>query len=318
MNSTHLKKLASFFTQSAPPTSPGTTSPGSETGADLPARPPQANPNRVYILGPMRGIPQYNFPAFDAMEKELRRWGYDPVNPAALDRDHGFVLENVPANQDWTKMPAGMKIRDIVLRDLRAVMSCGSYIALPGYEKSKGATAEKGVLDWLGATRLEQSTSWPDSFATFVNPAHFAAAANGVPFPVSGCSTEPPTQSTACTGGRIENPKDAAGRKKTPLGLVPWVGVVALSRVMKLGAAKYGPNNWRRSNPCATVYVEAAMRHLLAYLDGQDIDPESKESHLAHVMANMCILMDAAAVGSLNDDRPKSGVVVSALEKAPS
>jgi hypothetical protein len=43
-----------------------------------------------------------------------------------------------------------------------------------------------------------------------------------------------------------------------------------------------------------------------AWWDGQDIDPESGQSHLAHVRANMGILLDAEANGCLQDDRPSS------------
>ena len=50
---------------------------------------------RVYLAGPMSGIPLYNFPAFHAMEARLRARGYDVVNPAALEvhkaGDHEWV-----------------------------------------------------------------------------------------------------------------------------------------------------------------------------------------------------------------------------------
>lgn len=103
------------------------------------------------------------------------------------------------------------------------------------------------------------------------------------------------------------NPKDAEGLKKAPLRLVPPSALVAMSRVMKLGGDKYGPYNWRDNSILYTVYIEAAMRHLLALADGEDKDPESGESHAAHVMACMGILIDAITVGVIKDDRYKSG-----------
>jgi hypothetical protein len=73
----------------------------------------------------------------------------------------------------------------------------------------------------------------------------------------------------------------------------------------KLGADKYGPWNWRETGVCASTYVNAIMRHLNAWRDGEDLDPESGFSHLAHIACSCNILMDAAAVGKLQDDRNK-------------
>lgn len=103
------------------------------------------------------------------------------------------------------------------------------------------------------------------------------------------------------------NPKDALGLKKPPLRLVPSAGIIYVSRVMGLGAKKYGPYNWRDKAIRYSVYVEAAQRHLLQALDGEDIDPESGQPHAAHAAACMMILLDAMATGNLVDDRPLPG-----------
>jgi hypothetical protein len=55
----------------------------------------------------------------------------------------------------------------------------------------------------------------------------------------------------------------------------------------------------------STVYYDAALRHLMAWFDGETIDPESGLSHLAHVMACCNILLDAEKNGKLNDNRDK-------------
>jgi hypothetical protein len=103
------------------------------------------------------------------------------------------------------------------------------------------------------------------------------------------------------------NPKDKLGLTKPRLSLVPPPLMIYVSKVMELGAKKYGPYNWRGNAVLATVYVEAAMRHLLAYLDGEALDPESGQPHTAHVAACMGILLDAEATGNLDDDRPTPG-----------
>jgi Domain of unknown function (DUF5664) len=103
------------------------------------------------------------------------------------------------------------------------------------------------------------------------------------------------------------NPKDLIGEKKPMLWLVPSALLIIVSKVMELGAKKYGPYNWRTKKVRSTVYITAAMRHLLSALDGEEIDPESGQPHIAHAAACCAILLDAKATGNLVDDRPTPG-----------
>ena len=75
--------------------------------------------------------------------------------------------------------------------------------------------------------------------------------------------------------------------------------------VMKDGAEKYGPFNWRKTKVNASTYISATHRHFNAWTEGENIDPESGLHHLAHVAANIFILLDAILTKSLIDDRPK-------------
>jgi len=104
---------------------------------------------------------------------------------------------------------------------------------------------------------------------------------------------------------QYNDPKGKAGSLKAPLGLVPPYAMEQTSWVHKLGASKYGEFNWRYTGVCATTYVNAILRHLNAWRDGEDLDPESGFSHLAHIACSCNILMDAAKVGKLQDDRNK-------------
>jgi hypothetical protein len=101
------------------------------------------------------------------------------------------------------------------------------------------------------------------------------------------------------------NPKTEFGAKKPSTDCIPATAIVHLGAVMKDGAEKYGKFNWRVDRVSASVYHNALMRHLLAWADGEDIDPEaqSKTPHLAHIMACCAILLDAHECGMLNDDR---------------
>jgi hypothetical protein len=118
-------------------------------------------------------------------------------------------------------------------------------------------------------------------------------------------------------GALSNNPKDAIGRTKTPMHLIPPTALVEMARVMGLGAEKYGPYNWRDASVAATVYLAAGQRHIVAFLDGENADPESGASHLAHAAACMSILIDAFATGNVVDDRPKPGPAAAMMAGVP-
>jgi hypothetical protein len=101
----------------------------------------------------------------------------------------------------------------------------------------------------------------------------------------------------------MNDPKGEAGAKKTPLGLIPPSAMEEVAWVHKLGSDKYGPFNWRETGVCASTYVNAILRHLNSWRDGEDLDPESGRSHIAHIATSCNILLDAAACGTLEDDR---------------
>ena len=90
---------------------------------------------RVYICGPMRGIPQYNFPAFDAAAYCATEHGYLAVSPADIDRANGF-----DGNGDFEWTPD--LIRSVIARDVAALLKCDAIALLPSWQNSTGARAE--------------------------------------------------------------------------------------------------------------------------------------------------------------------------------
>ncbi len=100
------------------------------------------------------------------------------------------------------------------------------------------------------------------------------------------------------------NPKDAIGSTKLPLHLVPTTGIEEESLAFLEGALKYGKFNWRVAGVRASIYLDAIGRHLAKFTNGQDRDPVTKVHHLASIRACCNILMDAALVGKITDDRP--------------
>lgn len=65
------------------------------------------------------------------------------------------------------------------------------------------------------------------------------------------------------------------------------------------------PANFACMNAEAHHRAEAFLRTLNLWRDGQDLDEESNRSHLAHIITNCNILLDAKHHGTLHDDRPK-------------
>lgn len=140
---------------------------------------------------------------------------------------------------------------------------------------------------------------------------------NSRDFPI-GLPALGPLSLTAAPGAYPDNnPKTVYGEAKPPLHAIPASALLLLGQVMASGEAKYGLVNWRQKKVSSTVYFDAAMRHLLAWLDGQTNDPESGLPHLAHVMACCAIVLDAGTIqGALNDNRPYPGMAPDMIAKA--
>jgi len=100
------------------------------------------------------------------------------------------------------------------------------------------------------------------------------------------------------------NPKDELGTAKAPLHLIPNTALVAMSMAFLEGREKYGQYNWRITGVRASVYQAALLRHMMAWFDGEDIDPDSGLPHLHKAIACLAILIDADVLGVLEDDRP--------------
>ncbi len=81
------------------------------------------------------------------------------------------------------------------------------------------------------------------------------------------------------------NPKDLAGMAKPPMSTVSKLVLAELGVAMLEGATKYGKFNYRGTEVLASVYLDAAGRHLTAWEEGQDIDPGSGLNHITKAIA---------------------------------
>lgn len=103
------------------------------------------------------------------------------------------------------------------------------------------------------------------------------------------------------------NPKDAIGSNKLPLHLWPTTATAMGCVGMANGMLKYGRSNFRAIGVRASIYVDACKRHLDAWFEGEECDPEDGVPHLSAALACLAIIVDAKAAGKFTDDRSVAG-----------
>lgn len=116
-----------------------------------------------------------------------------------------------------------------------------------------------------------------------------------------------PTRVVGLKNGKSEmgvNPKDKIGAAKVDLTLIPAKALAHMAFALMDGATKYGPYNWRVEPVQLRTYIGAAQRHLLDFLESEEVAADSLALHLGHTMACCAIMIDAMAHGSATDDRP--------------
>ncbi len=95
---------------------------------------------QVYIAGPMTGIPNLNWPAFDRAEAIMRdmgvAWAY--TNPAELDRRLGLSVKH------------NVDLATLLASDFRYLVNCDAIVLLDGWGHSKGANCELAVARMMG------------------------------------------------------------------------------------------------------------------------------------------------------------------------
>lgn len=102
---------------------------------------------RIYIAGPMRSLPQFNFPAFMAAE-ELLRPEYITFNPALEDLKRGFDARGLDGTEDLDAL--GLDMRKVLEMDLTWIARHAEGIALlDGWEFSLGVAAEVALANAL-------------------------------------------------------------------------------------------------------------------------------------------------------------------------
>lgn len=100
----------------------------------------------------------------------------------------------------------------------------------------------------------------------------------------------------------------SGGRKndseKPQMDLLDTTALVELAKVLDFGAKKYDRFNWKAGIKWSRV-ISAAMRHITAFNNGEDVDPETGISHMAHAMCNCMFLLNYIKEHPELDDRYK-------------
>lgn len=92
--------------------------------------------------------------------------------------------------------------------------------------------------------------------------------------------------------------------EKPDMSLLSGIALLKVSEVMTFGKKKYSAHNWRGgfvwSRP-----LSACMRHLVYYIGGEDKDPETGLSHLAHAICCLMFVLEFEETHKELDDRHK-------------
>lgn len=94
---------------------------------------------RIYISGPMTGLPKFNIPAFHAEAERLRALGHEVVNPVEINRD---------VTAKWS---------DCMRNAIRGLLDCDTVAVLDGWQHSKGASLEVDIAQKLGMQILHHT-----------------------------------------------------------------------------------------------------------------------------------------------------------------
>lgn len=120
----------------------------------------EPSPRVIYLAGPMQGIPEFNFPRFNAVAKALRMNGHTVFNPAEkdIDRHAGVDISkgNKTGSLEQSKTEHKFSLRQALGEDTAWICAHANMIVLlPGWEKSNGAQAEHRLAVALQSEGME-------------------------------------------------------------------------------------------------------------------------------------------------------------------
>lgn len=243
---------------------------------------------RIYIGGPMRGYPDFNFPAFDEAAGRLREAGHVVSNPAEVDRDLGF---------DETKNDLSeFNVEEAMHRDFKAILDCEAIVLLPGWRESVGARSEAFVAETTGRALFQYVGG------EYVLMAPLYETGITIDYPEAGADTWIDRSPGEV---RVTNPDTggAKGSKAARFDLLPPAPLWEVAELYAAGASKYADRNWEKGYAWSLSFA-ALMRHAWQFWDGEKVDPETQKHHMASVVFHAFALMQYGITHPELDDRP--------------
>lgn len=98
--------------------------------------------------------------------------------------------------------------------------------------------------------------------------------------------------------------KDNKSKDKPRLSLIPKQALWAMGNAFTYGEEYYGAHNWRDGIPISFL-LDAALRHINEFANGEDIDVKSQNHHLGNAMANLAMAIEMTSLDASMDDRHK-------------
>jgi hypothetical protein len=298
---------------------------------------------KAYVAGPMRGYPEFNFPAFYRATSLLREQGWEVFNPAEHDVESGAVKITDPGylTGDVEGLP-GFDFRAAMRWDTARITEADAIVLLPGWQHSTGAKAERSLAEMLGLDIgyfdgqdgfvwvVEEHPAWPVGHGP--TPVQEAEALLKQASPYEDHerhlqayrdferSTESDEQLIArhaaeqliarhAAERRVVDPLTggAKGSKLARFDLLPYDALNAVAEHFGRGAAKYEDRNWEKGYAWG-LSMAAMQRHLAAFWQGDDYDQGDASTgdfpHLAAVAFHALVLLAFWLRGDGTDDRP--------------
>ena len=104
------------------------------------------------------------------------------------------------------------------------------------------------------------------------------------------------------------NTKHVTSKMKAELSMLPERVLLFVAAAFSFGARKHGGRtNWRQFPVNASMYYDAARRHMIAWWEGAENPNDSYAHHIDHAIASLMIIRDAILDNNLEDDRPIPG-----------
>lgn len=125
----------------------------------IPLSPSKAPSKRIYVAGPMQGVPKFNAPLFNAVTACFRSGGHEVFNPAEKDNQrlgNDFTDSNLSGDIKEAIAKYGFSLRQALSEDFQFIcLTANCIVLLPGWEKSNGAMAEHRAAVALQSEGME-------------------------------------------------------------------------------------------------------------------------------------------------------------------